>query len=262
MSIKIKYLSHIIRLMAVTVALAAVASMSGCTVNPNNPINLGDVGQSITIDDVRYVRAYVDAKVIDANQVVPGIGYAATPMVTAAARNGSLSVLRYLILAKADLNARTPDRDTAVMLAAHFADEDRERNVLSTMRYDQAVRLLAEAGASLENNDENAFTALAYAAYAGRDRTLTYLLEKGAKVNGMAQGRVAYAATPLMMAAMQGHRDAAMQLLRAGADANVRIQNGMSAAEFAQKNNHGHLLRALKCAESLKPGETFRSRCE
>ena len=262
MSFKIKYLNNGTRMAAVAFALATAASMSGCTVNPNTPISLGDVGQSITIDDDRYVRAYVNAKVIDANQVVPGIGYAATPMITAAARNGSLSVLRYLISAKADLNARTPDRDTAVMLAAHFADEDRERNAPSTMRYDQAVRMLAEAGASLENSDENAFTALAYAAYAGRDRTVTYLLEKGAKVNGMAHGRLAYAATPLMMAAMQGHRDIAMQILRAGADANVRIQNGMSAAELAQKNNHGHLLRALKCAESLKTGETFRGRCE
>jgi hypothetical protein len=42
----------------------------------------------------------------------------------------------------------------------------------------------------------------------------------------------------------------------------VRVQNGMTALEFALKNKHTHLEKILRCAESLKPGETFRARCE
>lgn len=256
---KINTLYSYARLLCV---LAATAMITGCASNPTGPLDTQRLGGAIAIDDVSYVRSLLDAKTITANQVASGIGYGAAPMVTVAARNASLNVLRYLIAAKADLNARTPDRDTAMMLAALFSEEDRERNSVSYMRYDQAVRLLVEAGADMENIDINAYTPLAYAAYAGRDNTVTYLLSKGAKPNASAQGRMTYVNTPLMMAAMQGHRSVTLQLLRAGADATVRVQNGMTALEFAQKNKQTQLEKALRCAESLKPDETFRQRCE
>jgi hypothetical protein len=242
--------------------LAMAALMSGCASTPTGPLDTQQLGNAIAIDDVSYVRTRVEANVITVNQVASGIGYAAAPMITVAARNGSLNVLRYLIAAKADLNARTPDRDTAMMLAALFSDEDRERSNVSYMRYDQAVRLLAEAGANLENAEVNAYTPLSYAAYAGREGAVTYLLGKGARVNGSTQGRETFVNTPLMMAAIQGHRSVALQLLRAGADASVRVHNGMTALEFAQKYKQTHLAGALRCAESLKAGETFRQRCE
>ncbi|HTD89795.1 MAG TPA: ankyrin repeat domain-containing protein [Burkholderiales bacterium] len=237
--------------------------ITGCaSTAPSGPLDLQRVSSAVLLDDVRYVRSLVEANLITVNQLIPGIGYAVTPMITVAARNGSVSVLRYLIEARADLNARTPDRDTALMLAALFGQEDRERNSISYMRYDQAVRLLVDAGASLENADLNAYTPLAYAAYAGRDYTVSYLLEKGAKVNASAQGRTSYINTPLMMASLQGHRNTALHLLRAGADASVRMQDGMTAMEYALKNKHTHLEKVLRCAESLHPGETFRQRCE
>ena len=242
--------------------LAAMALITGCASNPSGPLDTQQLGSAVAIDDVSYVRSLVNARTITVDQVASGIGYVAAPMITVAARNASLSVLRYLIAEKANLNARTPDRDTAMMLAALFNEEDRERMSVSTMRYDQAVRLLVEAGANIENEDINAYTPLAYAAYAGRDSTVTYLLGKGAKANASAQGRVSYVNTPLMMAAMQGHRSVALHLLRAGADASVRVQNGMTALEYAHKYKQTQLSGILRCAESLKPGETFRQRCE
>jgi ankyrin repeat protein len=87
-------------------------------------------------------------------------------------------------------------------------------------------------------------------------------LEKGAKANGNAQGRMSYVNTPLMMAAIQGHRNTALHLLRAGADATVRVQNGMTALELAQKNKQTQLESVLRCAQALQAGETFRQRCE
>ena len=242
------------------VAFATVAVAAGCATSPPaGPIDPQALGGAIAIDDASYVRARVEAKALSVNDSASGIGYAAAPMVTVAARNASLNVLRYLIAEKADLNARTPDRDTALMLAALFSDDDRDRGGAAILRYDQAVRLLAEAGANLENAEINAYTPLAYAAYAGREEALAYLLKKGANANGPAQGRVSYVNTPLMMAAMQGHRNAALQLLRAGANASVRVQNGMTALEFALKNKHTHLEKILRCAESLKPGEIGRA---
>ncbi len=259
MTFQNKSLYFILRLL---MALVAVVITSGCASTPRGPLDTQALGGAIAVDDVSYVRSLVEANTITVNQVAAGIGYAAAPMITVAARNASLGVLRYLIAQKADLNARTPDRDTALMLAALFHEEDRERTIKSYMRYDQAVRLLVEAGANLENNETNAYTPLSYAAYAGREDTVNYLLQKGAKPNAAAQGRVSYVNTPLMMAAMQGYRNVALQLLRANADASVRVQNGMTAMEYAQKHKHTHLVQVLRCAESLKAGETFRQRCE
>jgi ankyrin repeat protein len=225
-------------------------------------LDVQQLSNAVAIDDVRYVRAQLESNVITANQLIPGAGYAATPMITVAARNASINVLRYLIAAKADVNARTPDRDTPIMLAAMFGREEEGLNSNAFARYDLAVRLLAEAGATIDNADINAYTALGYAAYAGRDATVRYLIEKGAKVNANAQGSVSYVNTPLMMAALQGHRNTALQLLRAGADATVRVQNGMTALEMARKNKQTHLDEYLRCAESLKAGELFRQRCD
>lgn len=252
---KINYLVTVILLLAVVVT-------TGCATNAKAPLDLEALGNAVAIDDVNYVRAREEARVITINSAATAMGYAATPMITVAARNASLAVLRYLIAQKAELNVRTPDRDTALMLAALFRDEDRERGTGSTLRYDQAVRMLVDAGASLEHEDSNAYTPLAYAAYAGRESAAAYLLSKGAKPNAHARDRETAVNTPLMMAAMQGHRNTALQLLRAGADANVRVQGGMTAMEFVKKNRHTHLEQILRCAESLRPGETFRQRCE
>ncbi len=245
-------------------ALGCVVAAAGCvSIAPgtNAAIDRERLSNAISLDDVAQVRTLVEARAIGVNDVLPGIGYVVTPMITVAARHASLNVLRYLIAAKADLNARTPDRDTALMLAAYFAQEDRDRNAASYERHDQAVRLLVEAGADLENAGHS-YTPLAYAAYAGRDSTVRYLIEQGARINADAQGRSTRVNTPLMMATMQGHQSAARHLLRAGADAGVRVTGGMTAAEFAQKYHHAQLGQLLRCAENLRPGESFGKRCE
>ena len=54
-----------------------------------------------------------------------------------------------------------------------------------------------------------------------------HLLEKGARVNANVQERVTRINTPLMMATLQGHRNVVRQLLRAGADAGVRVTGGI-----------------------------------
>ncbi len=236
-----------------------VAPVSAATVDAT--LDRQRLSHAVSLDDAAQVRALVESRVIGVNEVLPGNGYVATPLIAIAARHASLNVLRYLIAAKADLNARTPERDTALMLAAYFAQEDRDRNAASYERHDQAMRLLVEAGADLENAGDT-YTPLAYAAYAGRDSTVRYLIDKGARVNADAQGRSIRVNTPLMMATMQGHQSAARHLLRAGADAGVRVTGGMTAAEFAQKYHHAQLAQLLRCAENLRPGETFGQRCE
>jgi hypothetical protein len=244
-----------------TVAWLLLSLVAGCAQLPGGKADTEGLRNAIAIDDVGYLQEAVRSGKVGVNQLIPAPGYLeGTPLITIAARYGSVNALRYLISAGANINARTPAGETAVMLASYFASDDGERSAASGERYERAVRMLVEAGASLENEPHN-YTPLAYAAYQGDDRIVRYLIERGARVNGDAQDGVIYVNTPLMMAAIQGHMDTALWLLRAGADVRVRVHLGNTAAEFAQKYNHQKLTGALRCAEQLGPGEAFAVKC-
>lgn len=245
-----------------TVAWLLLSLVAGCAQLPGGKADTEGLRNAIAIDDVGYLQEAVRSGKVGVNQLIPAPGYLeGTPLITIAARYGSVNALRYLISAGANINARTPAGETAVMLASYFASDDGERSAASGERYERAVRMLVEAGASLENEPHN-YTPLAYAAYQGDDRIVRYLIERGARVNGDAQDGVIYVNTPLMMAAIQGHYGIALQLLRAGASATIRVRGGHTAAEFAEKYRHAALARLLHCAERATPAEAFSQQCE
>jgi ankyrin repeat protein len=90
---------------------------------------------------------------------------------------------------------------------------------------------------------------------------IQYLIKRGARVNADVVPGPAYVNTPLMMAAMQGHQSSAVLLLRAGADARIRVQNGHTAAELAAKYSGNGMVPLLRCAEKTGPGESFMQFC-
>jgi ankyrin repeat protein len=248
-------------LRACTLGAVLLAVFAGCAQLPTGTSDNERLYNAIAIDDVGYVQAAVKSGKLGVNQAISTPGYReGTPLITVAARHAALKTLRFLIASGANVNARTPAGETALMMASYFRAEDGDRSMASDDQHEQAVRLLVESGASLENEPYH-YTPLAYAAYQGHQRIVLYLLERGARVNADAEDGIAYVNTPLMMAAIQGHADTALWLLRAGANARIRVYLGHTAAELAQKHNHGNLAVALKCAESLAPGEKFLQRC-
>ncbi|HXF65117.1 MAG TPA: ankyrin repeat domain-containing protein [Burkholderiales bacterium] len=215
---------------------------------------------AIVTDDADTVRAAIRSGAASVNQRIPAPGYLeGTPLITLAAKYASLNVLRYLIAAGADVNARTPVAETALMLACYFMEESFLGGA-SYERHEQAARLLAAAGADLEGAPHG-YTALSYAAYRGRDRTVRFLLERGARVNGQVADGVAYIPTPLMMAAMMGHRSTVLLLLAAGADPRIRVHGGHTARELAEKRRNGQIAQLLACAENLPPGRAAACEC-
>ena len=207
------------------------------------------INNAISTDDVGFVRGAVQAGTLTPNHRLSTPGYPdGAPLLTIAARAAALEVMRFLISAGADLNARTPVGETPLMLASFFFDESQQATGRAFDRHEQAVRLLVTSGAELENLPYH-YTALAYAAYQGNERVVRYLIERGASVNADARDGGTYVNTPLMMAAIQGHEAIARSLLRAGADADVRVYGGHTAAEFAAKYNHRSLANLLLCAQ-------------
>ena len=237
------------------------AALAGCAQFPSGTSDNERLHNAIAIDDVDFVQDGVKSGKLDVNRHISTPGFKeGAPLVLVSARYASLKTLRFLISARADLNARAATGETALMMASYFSGDDSQRSVSSSDRHEQAVRMLVEAGASLENAP-NHYTPLGYAAYQGHDRIVRYLIERGARVDGDARDGISFVNTPLMMAAIQGHRDTALWLLRAGADARVRIYLGNTAAELAQKHKHLDLVGALRCAETLAPSEKFAQKC-
>lgn len=253
---------HVARTLRLFGGVAVALFIGGCAGvggDYRSGIDTEGIITTIEQDDASALRAMFGRGTIGVNHRLPAPGYSSgAPLIALAARAGSIETLRYLISAGADLNASTPVNETPLMLAAYFRNDDSN---VAVDRYDAVVRLLVESGASLENAPHN-YTPLAYAAYNNRERALRYLIERGARLDADAMGGTVYVNTPLMMAAIQGHRDVVRTLLLAGADPLVRVRNGHTAREFALKYNHSHVEPLLACAESLQPGMRYAQHCE
>lgn len=248
----------------ILVGLLLTLLVAGCAGLPSGSGRIGpeDLLNAILEDQADYVAAAVKAGRASVDQRIPAPVYMeGAPLITLAARAGSVNVVRYLIDARADINALTPATETALMLAAFFRGQGENDMRQYSERHEKIVRMLVEAGATLENEPHN-YTPLAYAAFQGHDRIIRYLLDKGASVDAGAGPATTYINTPLMMAAMQGHRNSTLMLLRAGANARVRVHHGLTAAELAAKYQGQSLVPLLRCAEGLQQGERFAARCE
>ena len=224
-------------------------SLAGCAGVGGGSGDIDRVNNALVTDDVGFVRSAIQGGTLTPDHRVSTSGYPdGAPLMAIAARAASLEVLRFLISAGADVNARTPVGETPLMLAAFFFDETLQAIGRAYDRHEAAVRLLVSSGAQLDNLPYH-YTPLAYAAYQGNDRVVRFLIERGAKVNADAAHGGTYVNTPLMMAAIQGHENIARVLLRAGADADIRVYGGHTASELAAKYNHAGLSQLLQCAQ-------------
>ena len=99
-----------------------------------------------------------------------------------------------------------------------------------------------------------------YADYelAAAAKMVSALIARGAEVNAAdADGR-----TPLMMAAMQGWRDAAGELLAAGAKVNARDSAGLAARDYADSSDRNMVALLESHGSGAPSGRSGRSVCD
>ncbi len=224
-----------------------------------------DVRFAVERDDVRSLERYIrkGEATVDSEVPAPPYGEKGLPLITLAARAGSLEVTRYLVARGARLNATTPPGETALMLAAFFKDDrggDDFQNPTNRI-HEEIVKVLLAAGAEV-NNPSGWHSAISYAAYQGHSSVVSLLAAAGADVNNFApikgKGGVP---NPLMMAILNGQDHTVHLLLDLGAHPLRSWVEFENAVTFAKKHNRDYLVKFLDCALELKPGERYKEKC-
>lgn len=203
---------------------------------------------------VRWLRrrtAVVGALALWCGAVTPAVAGSYDDFVTAIYRDHSLTLMK-LSQAGFDLNSLTPQLQPPLMLAI-------DKSATHVIEF-----LLNEPGYDIEARNPAGENALMLASIKGQEAVVERLLWRGAQVNRPGWTALHYAAahpgpaavpilrrlleahayidaaspngtTPLMMAAQYGESDAAQWLVQEGADASLRNQKDLSAADFARR---------------------------
>src|SRR5579871_370780 len=151
----------------------------------------------------------------------------ATPL-HAAARNGRLEIVRYLISMGADVNARRKDGDTALLESAyqgHLA----------------VSNLLIESGANVNLPGVGA-SPLHWAAERGHLDVVRLLLDRGADIAARDDEENR---TPLMRAVAAGQMETSRLLIKRGAALNARTRHGSEAIHLAAQMGQTQTLALL-----------------
>ncbi len=189
-----------------------------------------DYFRAIQTDDTRTVTTLL-FRGMDPNTVDPN----GVPGLVLAVRDGSLKVAHLLLAQnKTHLEARTPQDESALMMAALNGNED-------------LVKLLMAKGADI---NKTGWTPLHYAATKGHLGTIKLLLDKSAYIDAESPNK----STPLMMAAMYGTFDAVKLLIDEGADPLLKNALNLTALDFAKQANRADSVALLeKTVEAKRP---------
>ncbi|MDT8997695.1 ankyrin repeat domain-containing protein [Paucibacter sp. APW11] len=151
-----------------------------------------------------------------------------TPLHLALVNESEMALKALMAHPLLDVNAINAAAETPLMLAALKG------------RLDWA-KLLVQRGALV---NEAGWNALHYAASGPDNGVTAWLLQQGAEIDALSPNGT----TALMMAAGYGSPTVAEALLAAGADAALRNQQGLDAADFAGRAQRSELQKKLRAA--------------
>lgn len=152
-----------------------------------------------------------------------------------AVKNGNRQMVRTLLDAGAEINARNSRGQTALMR-------------LDTDASEELVWDLVAAGAKINLRDEDGDTALILAASWSKAEILRALTGAGARVNAKNKA----GETALMKAAAEGDIESVVLLINSGADINRRNKNGETALKLAEDHEHADVVQQLEAYSPSK----------
>lgn len=199
------------------------AALAGSYDDALSAANMGDAKELVSL-----IQRGLDPDTVDAQ---------GNTLLILAAREGHTAAVEALAKNRARLDYRNPAGDSALMLAVLRGHED-------------AARALIKAGAVVAHDG---WAPLHYAAFEGRDELIADILAAGADVNAPAPNK----ATPLMLAARNGHIDVVRRLLALPqTDLNALNDAGLSADAWALQNNNtdiAELIQAERKRRGIRP---------
>lgn len=186
-----------------------------------------DLYKAAAVDsNIENVKAALAAGA-DVNSRNPEDGY--TPLIGAStAQADTIEIVKLLIKAKAQINAKSKDGQTAMFVAAFLNKKE-------------IVGFLISAGADLNLGEKSHLTPLMVAASQGFTEVAALLIASKANVN--AKGKLGLNA--LFNASGNGHTEIVKYLIEAKADVNSKTQEGFSPLAIAAKNGHGDAAQLL-----------------
>lgn len=162
----------------------------------------------------------------------------ADPAFFDAALAGDLQQVESKLAAGVPVDARTPDRQTALMLAAYNG-------------HTKLVETLIARGGDVNNADGLNRTALIYASSGPFTETVRVLIDHGADVNVIDNNE---RWTALMFAAAEGQAENVKLLLEHGADPAIKDIDGDTAETFAVNNGHARVVQIIRDVAKQNPG--------
>jgi len=196
------------------------------------------------------VATFVDAG-LDLNKHRDSDGQ--TPLIYAA-RLGKTDLVKTILDAKADVNARDKSNQTALSRALIERHDDTFQLLLNqpgvdvnvkglnnatplitcvSRSWDAAVQKLVDSGADINAQDNDGDTALHVAATINNEQIFKLLLDRGAAVD--VKNKVG--GTALMWAATYDDEPAVRALVAHGASLDLKDSDGLTALGWARKNN-------------------------
>jgi uncharacterized protein len=154
-----------------------------------------------------------------------------------AVESEQVEVVALLLSMKADYDVRDALQRTPLYLAlrdSHF----------------RIAGLLLDDGANPNLPDRLGIDPLHLAAQRGDGQMVTLLLRYGARVEASSPKE---SVTPLMLALVAGHEDAAMALLSHGADPNSKTRDGATPSDLARRAGNRKVIEALE-KRGARPG--------
>ena len=191
----------------------------------------------------------------------PPIDVGATPLIYAKDQK----IVRLLLDAGADVNARTSDRDTVLIRSASYAscevigallNAGANVNLQNTtgdtaLHYaafngrSDILQMLLGAGATVDTSNTGGYTALIWAADNNHYEAVRVLLKFGANMNAANNGGY----TGLILATVHGYQETVKVLIEAGVDLNIQTkEKGYSALHIAALNGHEPVVETLLTA--------------